>query len=62
METNTPAVEKQQSVAGVLSNVRCDLSKLKGRLHFIGIGGIGMSALAHLLLGRGMLLLTSWLN
>ncbi len=54
MDTNTTAVEKEQTVAGVSKNVRCDLSKITGRLHFIGIGGIGMSALARLLIGRGI--------
>lgn len=54
METKTTPVEKKQSVAGVFGNVPCDLSKIDGRLHFIGIGGIGMSALARLLLNRGI--------
>jgi len=54
LETNTTAVDKKLSAAGVFGNVPCDLSKIDGRLHFIGIGGIGMSALARLLLGRGI--------
>jgi UDP-N-acetylmuramate--alanine ligase len=54
LETKIPATEKSKTGAGVLGSGPCDLDKLKGRLHFIGIGGIGMSALARLILSRGI--------
>ncbi len=54
LETKTTAMDKKETVAGGLENVICDLNTIKGRLHFIGIGGIGMSALARLILGRGI--------
>jgi UDP-N-acetylmuramate--alanine ligase len=47
-------MEKKYTEAGVLGSGPCNLDKLKGRLHFIGIGGIGMSALARLILSRGI--------
>lgn len=34
-------------------NVPVDLSAIAGTVHFVGIGGIGMSAIARLLLGQG---------
>ena len=33
---------------------RVDLSDISGSVHFIGIGGIGMSAIAKLLLGQSI--------
>ncbi len=54
METKTTAMEKKYTEAGVLGSGPCNLDKLNGRLHFIGIGGIGMSALARLILNRGI--------
>ncbi|RTL45263.1 MAG: UDP-N-acetylmuramate--L-alanine ligase [Candidatus Melainabacteria bacterium] len=33
--------------------IKFDLDKIDGPIHFIGIGGIGMSAIARLLLGKG---------
>jgi len=48
LETNTTKKPADKS-----STTICDLSKIDGRLHFIGIGGIGMSALARLLLHEG---------
>lgn len=47
-------MEKKNTEAGVLGGGPCNLDKLNGRLHFIGIGGIGMSALARLILSRGI--------
>ncbi len=47
-------MENKDTAAGVLGGGPCDLDKLNGRLHFIGIGGIGMSALARLILSRGI--------
>jgi UDP-N-acetylmuramate--alanine ligase len=35
-------------------SAQIDLSKIVGSVHFIGIGGIGMSALARLLLAKGI--------
>ena len=37
-----------------MGSAPCNLNELNGRLHFIGIGGIGMSALARLALNRGI--------
>lgn len=54
MGTETTAMEKKGTEAGVLGNLPCNLSQFSGRLHFIGIGGIGMSALARLALDRGI--------
>jgi UDP-N-acetylmuramate--alanine ligase len=50
VETTT-GVQKQQP--GSPANVDLDLLS-GGTVHFVGIGGIGMSALARLLLGRGI--------
>ena len=36
------------------AGVKADLQQIKGPLHFIGVGGIGMSALARLLLHDGV--------
>lgn len=53
MEIGTTRLEaagvgEQECDSGVI-----DLDKISGVVHFIGIGGIGMSALARLLLSRG---------
>src|SRR5690606_7305364 len=42
---HTPAITNQTKV---------EIDKLSGPIHFIGIGGIGMSALARLALDRGI--------
>ncbi len=54
METNTATAKTRDKVAGHSGVMVCDLNKIDGRMHFVGIGGIGMSALARLLLSRGI--------
>ena len=53
MEPNTASFAKPQSKRTVLGDVPCKLCEVVGPIHLIGIGGIGMSALARLLLGQG---------
>lgn len=45
---------KSEKPAGIYQASRIDLSGLAGTVHFVGIGGIGMSALARLLVDRGV--------
>ncbi len=51
LETSEPKTTKK--VANSMFSANCDLNKINGSFHFIGIGGIGMSALARLLLHEG---------
>lgn len=50
MEPNTASFEKTHNERAVIGDVPCKLDKVKGTIHLVGIGGIGMSALARLLL------------
>ena len=52
MEPNTASFAKTQNERAVFGDVPCDLGKVEGPIHLVGIGGIGMSALARLLLAR----------
>ncbi len=54
MEPNVAAVAGAQSDDAVFGLGNCELSGLTGPIHLMGIGGIGMSALARLLLDRGI--------
>lgn len=53
MQVETTGVHKHHSSPDSPPEVDLDAIKT-GTVHFVGIGGIGMSALARLLLGRGM--------
>lgn len=50
MEPNTASFAKTQNERAVFGDVPCDLNAVEGTIHLVGIGGIGMSALARLLL------------
>lgn len=53
MEPNTASVVPVPNAKAVFGDVHCDLAKVTDPIHLIGIGGIGMSALARLLLAQG---------
>jgi UDP-N-acetylmuramate--alanine ligase len=50
LESNTASFAKTKNERAVFGDVPCDLSQVDGPIHLVGIGGIGMSALARLLL------------
>jgi UDP-N-acetylmuramate--alanine ligase len=53
LEPKTASFANAQNERTVLGDVPCDLDKVDGPIHLLGIGGIGMSALARLLLAQG---------
>jgi UDP-N-acetylmuramate--alanine ligase len=53
LESNTASVVKGQNERAVFGDVPCDPSQTQGTIHLVGIGGIGMSAIARLLLAQG---------
>jgi UDP-N-acetylmuramate--alanine ligase len=54
LELNAAGFEQTQQSGKLSQSARIDLGKITGAVHFVGIGGIGMSALARLLLARGV--------
>lgn len=54
MEPNATAFAAMKNDEAAFGDLDCDLNKVDGAVHLVGIGGIGMSALARLLLGRGI--------
>ncbi len=54
MELETTGFEQARHSGDVPVSAQIDLAKIAGSIHFVGIGGIGMSALARLLLAKGM--------
>lgn len=52
IDTSRPMRAMPES-ASMQNEARSDLRDIRGPLHFIGVGGIGMSALARLLLAQG---------
>jgi UDP-N-acetylmuramate--alanine ligase len=54
LEPNATAFAAMKNDEAAFGNLDCDLNKIDGAVHLVGIGGIGMSALARLLLGRGI--------
>ena len=53
MESNTASSVKGQNERAVFGDVPCDPSQTQGTIHLVGIGGIGMSGIARLLLAQG---------
>jgi UDP-N-acetylmuramate--alanine ligase len=53
LESKTAASVKGQNERAVFGDVPCDPSQTQGTIHLVGIGGIGMSGIARLLLAEG---------
>ncbi|HEY9677099.1 MAG TPA: UDP-N-acetylmuramate--L-alanine ligase [Drouetiella sp.] len=53
MEIDASCAKTQHEQSVGQTSTKFDLKKISGPIHFVGIGGIGMSAIARLLLARG---------
>ena len=54
MELETTGFEQTGQGQNLSQSAQVDLSKVSGTVHFVGIGGIGMSALARVLLAKAV--------